>query len=175
MTRDNENTAFESWWVAEQHFGGDARDYAQRGWNAGKAIATRESAPVEPCDEALSEAIDRIKAISTTMLPRDDWRELYNEAYERCPFEWFHKRALELIAENVQTSIAAAHLEARPRFMDDAISQLNGLLDMCEQGSKAERKQARSAIHAFYSRALLAAESAELNAEKKNSGLLEDS
>ncbi|WP_322055670.1 Lar family restriction alleviation protein [Burkholderia cenocepacia] len=38
----------------------------------------------------------------------------------------------------------------------DAIEQLNGLLDACENGSASERREARSAIHAFYQRALLA-------------------
>ncbi|MBU9211861.1 hypothetical protein [Burkholderia multivorans] len=46
---------------------------------------------------------------------------------------------------------------SRADALTDAVEQLNGLLDTCETGSNAERRDARSAIHAFYRRAILAA------------------
>lgn len=43
-----------------------------------------------------------------------------------------------------------------PEFLDAAIAQMNGLLDTFENDSNAEaRKEARSAIHMFYQRALM--------------------
>ncbi|WAS56239.1 hypothetical protein MK974_24375 [Burkholderia ambifaria] len=40
--------------------------------------------------------------------------------------------------------------------LTDAIEQLNGFLDACENGSPDDRREARSAIHTFYRRAMLA-------------------
>ncbi|MBH9662033.1 hypothetical protein JAO06_12585 [Burkholderia multivorans] len=51
--------------------------------------------------------------------------------------------------------------KSRADALMDAIEQLNGLLDSCENGSKDERREARSAIHSFYRRALLAASPVE--------------
>ncbi|HGL6311159.1 TPA: hypothetical protein ACKFZV_001351 [Burkholderia multivorans] len=51
--------------------------------------------------------------------------------------------------------------KCRADVLTDAIEQLNGLLDSCENGSKDERREARSAIHSFYRRALLAASPVE--------------
>ncbi|MBR8123265.1 hypothetical protein KDW39_08895 [Burkholderia multivorans] len=47
--------------------------------------------------------------------------------------------------------------QSRADALTDAIEQLNCLLDACENGSQSERREARSAIHAFYRRALIAA------------------
>ncbi|AOJ93129.1 hypothetical protein WK22_10780 [Burkholderia multivorans] len=52
-----------------------------------------------------------------------------------------------------------ADAEAEARLTDEqlarAAEQFNELLDAVELGSNSERKKARSAIHAFYRRALL--------------------
>lgn len=61
------------------------------------------------------------------------------------------------IAESLVPQGEVARSGGAREGLTDAIEQLNGLLDACENGSKAERVEARSAIHAFYRRALLAA------------------
>nr|WP_258170770.1 hypothetical protein [Burkholderia multivorans] len=51
--------------------------------------------------------------------------------------------------------------QSRADALTDAIEQLNGLLDACENGSHNERREARSAVHAFYRRALIASSPVE--------------
>lgn len=62
-----------------------------------------------------------------------------------------------MLAAAPQPAQADARVGLTEQQIESAVAQLNGLLDACESGSTPDRKEARSAIHAFYRRSLLAA------------------
>ncbi|WP_239666556.1 hypothetical protein [Burkholderia multivorans] len=127
----------------------EAWDYHRKTWLAALAFARASSANetgaegaeqfehVDAQNHVLRRALQRVMARLTSLLDEDQFADI------------------ESIVKDAGVE-PPAQADAR-EGMTDAVEQLNGLLDACENGSKAERVEARSAIHAFYRRALLAA------------------
>lgn len=145
----DERTAFEAWRDKRAFnlpsYGGLAEAYAWDAWQ------TRASSPNAAGAGPVAQWQSRLKDRSSPVV--DHWVNISPDGAKTLMEKYANVYEVRALYAAPQPPAQANAREG----LTDAVEQLNGLLDACENGSKAERVEARSAIHAFYRRALLAA------------------